>query len=67
MVDAFVTALGTALGTFITAVEDGIGTSIGDVLPYVLGVIGILAVYRIVRTLLNVWRSDGIGRGTGWQ
>lgn len=53
MIDAFVTALGTALAAFVTDVEAGIGSNLAVVLPVVLGVVGIFLLWRVVSRFLK--------------
>lgn len=53
MIDAFGTALTTALGTFVTDVTDGIGSNLVVVLPIVLGVTGIFLLWRIVSSFIG--------------
>lgn len=53
MIDAFSTALGTALTGFVTDVTGGIGDNLATVLPVVLGVIGIFLLWRVVSHFLH--------------
>jgi hypothetical protein len=53
MLDAFSTALTTALGTFVTDISGAIGDNLVVVLPVVLGVVGIFLLWRIVSSFLH--------------
>lgn len=53
MIDAFSTALGTALTGFVTDVTAGIGDNLTVVLPVVLGIVGIFLLWRIVSSFLG--------------
>lgn len=53
MLEAFSTALGTALTGFVSSVEGAITDNFGAVLGLVLGIIGIFLVWRIVARLIN--------------
>ena len=53
MIDAFVTALGTALTSFVTDVSDGIGSATTAALPVTLGIAGIFLVYKVARRFLS--------------
>ena len=48
MIDAFSTALGTALTAFVSDVEGGITANVPTVLGVVLGIIGIFLLWRVV-------------------
>jgi len=49
MIEAFSTALATALGTFKTDVTTAVGDNTALVLPIGLGLIGLFLVWRVVR------------------
>lgn len=53
MIDAFSTALGTALTGFVTDVTGGIGDNLTVVLPVVLGVVGIYLLWGVIRSFLH--------------
>lgn len=53
MIDAFSTALGTALTGFVTDVTSGIGDNLAVVLPVVLGVVGIYLLWGVIRSFLH--------------
>lgn len=53
MIDAFSTALGTALAGFVTDVTGGIGDNLTVVLPVVLGVVGIYLLWGVIRSFLH--------------
>jgi hypothetical protein len=53
MIDAFSTALGTALTGFVTDISSGIGDNIASVLPITLGVAGIFLLWRVVSSFLH--------------
>lgn len=53
MIDAFSTALGTALTGFVADVTGGIGDNLATVLPVVLGVVGIYLLWGVVRSFLH--------------
>lgn len=48
MIDAFSTALGTALTAFVADVTGAISDNVPTVLGVVLGIIGIFLVWRVV-------------------
>lgn len=49
MIDAFATALGTALTAFVTDVQDAITANVPTVLAVTLGLVGMFLVWRIVK------------------
>lgn len=51
MIDAFSTALSTALTSFVTDVSGAIGDNVAVVIPVALGVVGIFLVWRIVKKM----------------
>lgn len=51
MIDAFSTALGTALTAFVGDVSGAIGSNVATVIPVALGVVGIFLVWRIVKKM----------------
>lgn len=53
MISAFSTALGTALTSFVSDVQTGIGTNLATVLPITLGVAGIFLLWRVVASFLH--------------
>lgn len=53
MLDAFGTALTTALGTFVTDLSGAIGDNLVVVLPIVLGITGIFLLWRIVSSFIG--------------
>jgi hypothetical protein len=53
MIDAFSTALGTALTSFVTDLTAGIGDNLVVVLPIVLGITGIFLLWRIVSSFIG--------------
>jgi hypothetical protein len=48
MIDAFSTALGTALTAFVSDVSGAITTNLPTVLGVTLGIVGIFLVWRVV-------------------
>jgi len=53
MLDAFATALETALTGFVTDISTAIGDNLVVVLPVTLGVVGIFLLWRIVSRFLK--------------
>jgi hypothetical protein len=53
MIDAFSTALGTALTAFVTDVSGAIGDNVATVIPIGLGVVGIFLIWRVVKRLAS--------------
>lgn len=53
MIDAFSTALGTALTAFVTDVSGAITDNVPTVLSVSLGIVGIFLVWRIVKRMAS--------------
>lgn len=53
MVDAFSTALGTALTGFVSDLTDGIGSNLALVLPVTLGIMAVFIIWRVVAKMVS--------------